>query len=67
VTGTLPITVDTTDAANPDVRINAATTTTVGAVQIETTVTNSGTNVTTGSAVQAFAVPLNFTTLGVLP
>ena len=67
VTGTLPITVDNTDAANPVVGINAATTTTVGAVQIETTVTNSATNATTGSAVQAFAVPLNFTTLAVLP
>jgi len=67
ITGTDPITVDSTDAANPVVAIDAATTTTVGAVQIETTVSNSATNVTTGSAVQAYAVRLNFSNLTVLP
>ena len=67
ITGTAPITVDSTDTENPVVAINAATTTAVGAVQIETTVSNSATNVTTGSAVQAYAVRLNFSNLTVLP
>jgi hypothetical protein len=54
VTGTAPITVDNTDAANPIIGIDAASTTAAGAVQLnDTTSSTSTTEAATANAVKS--------------
>ena len=70
VTGTDPIEVDNTDAANPVVSIQDATTTQSGAVQLNSTVTYNGTDETTAvtpKGVSDYSVPLNLAVLTALP